>query len=50
MFFVDEDMDVADAVVAVRLPYDRVNITGTDSFTFASNDVVRPVPLALLTC
>ena len=41
VFFVDPDVNVTDAVVAVRLPYNRVNITGTDSFTFASNDVVR---------
>lgn len=40
MFFVDQDVKVTDAVVAVRLPYDRVNITGTDPFTFSSNDVV----------
>lgn len=40
VFFVDQDVDVTDAVVAVRLPYDRVNITGTDPFTFLSNDVV----------
>lgn len=43
MFLVDEDSEVSDAVVAVRLPYDRVNITGTNPFTFASNDVVRSV-------
>lgn len=43
MFFVDQNMDVTDAVVAVRLPYDRVTITGTDPFTFSSNDVVCPV-------
>lgn len=41
MFFVDQEESVADAVVAVRLPYDRVKITGTDPFTFLSNDVVR---------
>lgn len=41
MFFVDDEVDVADTVVAVRLPYDRVNITGTDPFTSLSNDVVR---------
>lgn len=41
VFFVDQDVNVTDAVVAVRLPYDRVNITGTDPFTFSSNDVVR---------
>ncbi|CAM9662379.1 unnamed protein product [Ectocarpus sp. 4 AP-2014] len=40
MFFVDQDMNVTDAVVAVRLPYDRVNITGTNLFTFSSNDVI----------
>ncbi|CAM9239041.1 unnamed protein product, partial [Ectocarpus sp. 8 AP-2014] len=40
MFFVDEETEVTDAVVAVRLPYDRVNITGTDPFTFSSNDVI----------
>eukprot|EP00752_Nemacystus_decipiens_P010358 g9228.t1 len=40
VFFVDHDVDVKDAVVAVRLPYDRVNITGTDPFTFSSNDVI----------
>lgn len=41
MFFVDQDVaDIGDAVVAGRLPYDRVNITGTDPFTFSSNDVV----------
>jgi len=38
VFFVDKDME---AVVAVRLPYNRVNINGTAPFTFASNDVVR---------
>lgn len=43
MFFVGEDEEVTDSVVAVRLPYDRVNINGTDPFTFSSNDVVRPV-------
>lgn len=44
MFFVDQDVtDVGDAVVAGRLPYDRVSITGTDSFTFSSNDVVSVV-------
>lgn len=42
-FFVDQEESVTDAVVAVRLPYDRVNITGTDPFTFLSNDVVRVV-------
>lgn len=41
VFFVDQDVNVTDAVVAVRLPYDRVNITGTNPFTFSSNDVVR---------
>lgn len=40
VFFVDQDVDVKDAVVAVRLPYDRVNISGTEPFTFLSNDVV----------
>eukprot|EP00752_Nemacystus_decipiens_P005340 g4844.t1 len=40
MFFVDEDTEVTDAVVAVRLPYDRVSIHGTDPFTFSSNDVI----------
>lgn len=30
VFFVDEDEEVTESVVAVRLPYDRVNITGTD--------------------
>lgn len=40
-FFVDQDVDVSDAVVDVRLPYDRVKINGTDPFTFSSNDVVR---------
>lgn len=40
MFFVDQGVNVTDAVVAVRLPYDRVSITGTDPFTFLSNDVV----------
>lgn len=43
MFFVDEDAQVADAVVAARLPYDRVNINGTSPFTFSSNDVVWSV-------
>lgn len=41
LFFVDQAHNVSDAVVAVRLPYDRVNINGTDPFTFSSNDVVR---------
>ena len=39
MFFVGEEDNVTDAVVAARLPYDRVNITGTNPFTFSSNDV-----------
>lgn len=41
MFFVNDDDAITDAVVAARLPYDRVNINGTDPFTFSSNDVVR---------
>lgn len=40
VFFVDQEANVEESVVAVRLPYDRVNITGTDPFTFSSNDVV----------
>lgn len=35
------DTEVADAVVAARLPYDRVSINGSREFTFLSNDVVR---------
>ncbi|CAM9430767.1 unnamed protein product [Scytosiphon promiscuus] len=40
MFFVDEGELVTDAVVAARLPYDRVSIYGTNPFMFSSNDVV----------
>lgn len=40
-FFLDNETGVEDAVVAVRLPYERVNISGSTPFSFLSNDVVR---------
>lgn len=40
-FFVDAGAEIEEAELAVRLPYDRVNITGSIPFTFLSNDVVR---------
>ena len=41
MFFVDDEIPLNETVISARLPYDRVNITGTESFTLLSNDVVR---------
>lgn len=41
MFLVDSDREASEAVVAARLPYTRVEIDGSNEFTFLSNDVVR---------
>ena len=42
MFFVDDEIPlINETVISARLPYDRVNITGTEPFTLLSNDVVR---------